>query len=207
MTMRTTEANNYFEKRNSIAYEYIEFFEEMGYILVLIPNNTKNIIKYFKMNVHMVVLSGGNNVNPNIYNSNDILNDVYDERDETEKKLVDISIKQNIPILGICRGFHFINTYFGGSLEHDIKEHVNIDHNLKSNLSILDNIVSNSFHNQGIKKNNISTKLNILAYTNDGYIEAFVNKELYLLGIQWHPERQNKKYDKKLIKKFLKGKI
>ena len=38
--MRVTQASNYFEKRNSLAFEYINFFESIGFIVLLIPNNT-----------------------------------------------------------------------------------------------------------------------------------------------------------------------
>ena len=65
--MRVTEANNYVEYRNSIAYEYISFFEDLGYLIILIPNNSVYIEKYFDNNIELVVLSGGNNVNPVIY--------------------------------------------------------------------------------------------------------------------------------------------
>ena len=45
MSMRVAEASNYNEKRNSIAFDYIEYFEKLGYLVQLIPNNSKNINK------------------------------------------------------------------------------------------------------------------------------------------------------------------
>ena len=205
--MRTTEAIGYSEYRSSIAYEYISFFEELGYMIILVPNNSKNIENYFDTDVVMVVLTGGNNVNPKLYHSNDKLDDVYIDRDNTEKILLDLSIKNNIKVFAICRGFHFINVYFGGSLSHNIKNHVNKNHTLLSKDKMLKDKNTNSFHNQAIVSENLPDFLNILAISEDNIIEAIINKEKTILGVQWHPERQEKEFDKELIKKFLKGKI
>ena len=53
-------------------------------------------------------------------------------RDKFEAKLVDLSIIKSIPILAVCRGFQFVNNYFGGSLEK-IKNHSNTNHKITFN--------------------------------------------------------------------------
>ena len=206
MSMRVTEATNYKEKRNSIAFDYIEYFEDLGYLIQLIPNNSKNIKKYFDDNTRAVVLIGGNNVNPKLYKSDDKLLDIYKERDNIEKKLLKHALKKEISVLGICRGFHFINVYYGGTITHNIPNHVNKNHKLLSKKKILNNKKTNSYHNQGITQKDLSNKLEVIARTEDGYIESFRHKKDKILALQWHPERQNKKFDKKLINQFLKGK-
>jgi len=205
MSMRVTEANNYKEERNSIAFEYIEYFEKLGFLVQLVPNNTNNIKKYFDRYTHAVVLTGGNNVNPKLYKSLENLFDVYNQRDNTEKALAKIALKKDISILGICRGFHFLNVYFGGKLTHYIKNHVNKTHTLYSKNTILNNKSTNSYHNQGITQDDLAKDLRVLAKSKDDFIEAFKHKKNKVLAVQWHPERQNKKFDKKLINKFLKG--
>ena len=92
--MRVAEASNYNEKRNSIAFDYIEYFEKLGYLVQLIPNNSKNINNYFDKEVKVVVLTGGNNVDPKLYKSKDKLTDVYIQRDITEKKTIEKSYKK-----------------------------------------------------------------------------------------------------------------
>ncbi|NOQ29829.1 MAG: hypothetical protein GQ570_01775 [Helicobacteraceae bacterium] len=206
MSTRVTEADNYSEKRNSIAYEYIDFFEKLGFLIYLIPNNTNNIKSYFKTKIDLIVLSGGNNVNPNLYNNNELLKDVYDERDTLEIELLHISQKNNIPLLGICRGFHMINVFFKGLISHNIKNHVNKNHILQSQNNILNDKETNSFHNQGIMINDLSDKLEIIALSDD-IVEMFIHKDKQILGIQWHPERQTNKFDKEIINKFLEGKL
>ena len=75
--MRVTEADSYTEYRNSIAYEYIEFLESLGFLVVLVPNNSNAIEQYFYEEIDLVVFSGGNNVDPSLYNGNTNLDDVY----------------------------------------------------------------------------------------------------------------------------------
>lgn len=205
--MRVTEAQNYKEERNSIAFEYINFFESFGFTIYLIPNNTNNIEKYFDNKIDLLILTGGNNVNPELYNCENNIDDVYVNRDMIEKDLVDLSLKKHIPILGICRGFHFLNIYFGGNLSHNIKNHVNEKHNIKSNIEILNNQNTNSFHNQAIKVSDLAKDLEIIAKSKDNIVEAFINRKKRILALQWHPERQNKIYDKEIIIEFLEGKL
>ena len=207
MSMRVTEASNYNEKRNSIAFEYIEFFESSGFFIQLVPNNTKYLSEYFYEKVEAVVLTGGNNVNPILYNSDERLEDIYDIRDQTELTLIQEAINKNIPILGICKAFHLLNVYYGGKISHDIENHVNKNHTLESSEFILNGKNANSFHNQGIYLNDLAESLEVIAKTKDDVVEAFEHKKDKVLAIQWHPERQNENYDRELINRFLKGKL
>ncbi|MCT7471125.1 gamma-glutamyl-gamma-aminobutyrate hydrolase family protein [Aliarcobacter cryaerophilus] len=207
MSMRVTEASNYKEERNSIAFEYIEFFESLDFFIQLVPNNTKYLSEYFHEKVEAVVLTGGNNVNPKLYKSDEKLEDVYDIRDETEQKLIQEAINKNIPILGICKGFHLLNVYYGGKISHNIENHVNKNHTLESSEFILNGKSANSFHNQGIYLNDLAKNLEAIAKTKDNIVEAFRHKKDKVFAIQWHPERQNENYDKELINRFLKGEL
>ena len=151
VSMRVTEAPSYVERRNSIAYEYIEFFERLGYLVILIPNNTSDIEKYFDEETELIVLSGGNNVDPKLYQGERNLSDVYPERDEAERKLVNFGVKRKIKILGICRGFQALNVFLGGTVNHRVKDHVNKCHTIRSGLNYLNNQKTNSFHDHGIE--------------------------------------------------------
>ncbi|MDA7591855.1 gamma-glutamyl-gamma-aminobutyrate hydrolase family protein [Pseudomonadales bacterium] len=209
LSMRVTESDSYSEFRNSIAYEYIEFFEKLNFLVILVPNNSTAIDKYFDDKIELVVLSGGNNVDPSLYQGDETLTDVYPERDGTEKEMFNTALKKNIKILAICRGFHAINVFLGGSISHNIKDHVNRFHKLLSNRSYLHNQETNSFHNQGIAMSDlfIQDKGVLLATTEDGFVEAATNTDRSILGIQWHPERQRKAFDIELIQNFLKGSL
>ncbi len=206
MSMRVTTAENYIEKRNSIAYDYIDFFETMGFQIILIPNNTNNLKRYFEEDIDLVVLGGGNNVNPKLYQSEKSLHDIFPERDDIEKTLLEMAIKNDIPLFGICRGFQFINVFFGGKLSHDTVGHVNKEHMLSSTLTILNHKTTNSFHNQGITINDLAEGLQSVA-ENNNCVEAFKHRSLKIFAVQWHPERQMKIFDQELVKTFLEGKI
>ena len=94
--MRVTEEASYKETRNSIAYEYIEFFEKLGYLVILVPNNSSLIKRYFNDKIDLVVFSGGNNVDPIQYSGDTNLDDVYTERDKIEQEMFSIAYKQCI---------------------------------------------------------------------------------------------------------------
>ena len=47
-------------------------------------------------------------------------NDVCDDHDQVQWKLMDRAMKMGLPVLGICRGMQFINVYFGGDLVQDL---------------------------------------------------------------------------------------
>ena len=203
LSMRVTEASNYFETRNSLAFEYIEFFERLGFLVIPVPNNSKHIEKYIEeLDVDGIVLTGGNNVNPSLYNGIEELESVYKQRDEVEGRLLDVAVKNNIPLLGICRGFHYINVHFGGTISHDVKNHVKKDHILISQNTLLNDTKTNSYHNQAILKHNLSSDFDVIAFTKDNVIETIYHKEHKILGVQWHPERQKMEQDKELFLDF-----
>jgi len=194
ISCRITEAINYFELRNSLSVDWIDFFNEINFIPILIPHGILNINNYLsKVRLDGVILSGGNNLNPKLYASNDILSSVYDIRDKNEFDIIKYCIKKDLPIIGICRGMFTINIFFNGGLTHNINNHVNVEHDV--NISRFNNYFGdkkkvNSFHNHAIKPKDIAPNLDIFAITDDGYIEGIFNSEKSIYGIQWHPERK-----------------
>ena len=66
-------------------------------------------------------------------------------------------------------------------------------------------LLVNSFHNQGVSEEGLSSKLKPFAVTKDGLVEGFFHQKKPLLAIQWHPDRRNPsaQYDIKLINTFL----
>ena len=113
VTMRIVQNNTYFEERDCISNDYINFLQEYGLNPVLIPNTLKNPIDYLlKMNCRGLILTGGDDI---LISCEEVLNKniiFRNNRDKTEYILLDYCIKNQIPILGICRGMQFINLYF-----------------------------------------------------------------------------------------------
>jgi len=185
---------------------YINFFEKLGILPIIIPNSTKNLQKYFELfKPDGIILSGGEDVNPDLYGGEKHKSfDVSELRDNTEFALIDYAVKNKLPLLGICRGFQIINVYFGGKLIQKINElesnknHLNPDiHTIVIDNKIInqkfnsETFVVNSFHNQGVDFKSLSNQLKSFAvYKNTELIEAFYHINLPILAVQWHPERQ-----------------
>lgn len=202
ISTRVTEESSYVEKRSALAYDYVSFFESLGFTLIPIPSNSDNIERYFELEPQGVVLSGGNTVCTRA-DTVDLPGGIYLERDRVEGALISGAIERRTPILGICRGMQFVNAYLGGSIRHRIGGHVANDHALLSNYSLWKDAAVNSYHDDGLRDEDLADGLDVLARSQDGFVEAFQHQKHPILGLQWHPERQNKAFDSDLIKHFL----
>lgn len=143
-----------------------------------------------------VILVGGGDVDPELYGQRNISsNNIEKEFDIKCIKCLDYFVKNNKPILGICKGLQIINVYFGGNLKQDIKNHnfptaMHAHKVVCKNKSSLiryygESFMVNSLHHQCIDK--LGSDLNISAISEDNVIEA-IEKE-NLIAVQWHPER------------------
>jgi len=207
--------------RDILENAYVKYFEGFGIKLIQIPNASQDIGLYFEeLPIKAIILSGGNDINPELYKQKPVnVRNLSIFRDNTERKLLEIAIKNGLPVLGICRGMQFINVFFGGRIIQNIKEqnrsevgHVATRHSVKitdHNLSELFGntmIGVNSYHNQGISKECLPPELKVFALSEkDGIIEGIHHQNYPIAGIQWHPERSGstKEYDKKIIKAFI----
>jgi len=188
ISLRVTNAPNYDEKRDSLSQEWPQFLESVDAIPIYIPNTLKDVTSFLE-NVHVdsLILSGGDNIGDN------------SERDQTEQQIIEYGIKNNIPIFGVCRGMQFINSYFGGSIHKTANSiHVGVKHQieiLNSNLSSMLNkklVEVNSYHYNIISDNVLANNLKVFAVCNtDKTIEGFFHKDLPIIGVMWHPERDS----------------
>ena len=197
--------NAHGSKINNLEANYVKLFNEFDMNLIQIPNDPKNLERYFDdLPIQCIVLSGGNDIHPSYYDGEVMegLNASL-ERDRTEEALLVMAIEKKLPVLGICRGMQFINVYFKGGLIVDIKEsvgdevsHVASDHEIfiadNGWIDLLgDRIMVNSYHNSGITKGTLSPELISFANAGDEVIEGFYHPTLPIVGIQWHPERES----------------
>ncbi len=197
ISSRIVKAKNYDEKRDAISHDWPPFLEKINSNIIFIPNTLNNVEDFLNdVGINGLILSGGDNIGDN------------QERDDTEKKILNFAIKYKIPLLGVCRGMQVINKYFDGSIEkNNDSSHVGTLHNV--NL-INDNIKSsikknslkvNSFHNNIITISTLGKNIEPFAITDkDKTIEGFFHKILPIVGIMWHPERDSS-YENQLIVK------
>ncbi len=136
-----------------------------------------------------IILSGGGNVGDSA------------ARDYIEGFVINYAIEQKIPLIGICRGMQAIILHFGGSLVAKTG-HVKTRHNM---LFKNQQIEVNSFHDFCVDDHTID--FNVLAHAEDGTIESVSHKEHQILGIMWHPERDEpfQAHDLNLFDSFIRG--
>lgn len=213
-------------ERVFINQSYVRAVENSGGVPIVIPVNTnKENIKRQIALVDGIIISGGIDVNPTLYNEEPIpgLGEVHPETDEFDIEAIRVTLEMKKPILGICRGLQVINIALGGTLYQDLNcsecskiKHIQntkpylgthyIEIKEKSHISeVLGNkILVNTYHHQSIKR--LGKELEAIAYSNDGIIEAIQGKgDTFLLGVQWHPELMIEKDERmlNLFKKFI----
>lgn len=193
--------SSYQERRDCIDQRLVCFLSECGYLPVGLPNNEELIPDYLRIiSPKAIVLSGGNSLEK--YGGN------APERDASDKYLIEKSIENNIPLIGICRGMQSILDYFDENLV-EVVGHVATRHLIKSNnpKNAFFNREINCYHNQGtycVTNEN----LKILAKSDDGVVKAIIHTNKPILGIMWHPEREKtfSSQDVKLFRSFIKNK-
>ena len=173
-------------------------------VFVPVPNQLIDLRSLVKTCVpDLIILTGGNNINPLSFGSDVRLDGLSPKRDEVEKALLDFALAKGIPVIGICRGFHFINVYLGGKLTLNLSNHrPGKDHSCQFDGKKY-NI--NSYHNHGIAPDDLAKELRPIGKTIDGkLIEAFAGPQI--LGVQWHPERPgaDKELFRLLVNEFIK---
>lgn len=211
------EKNKHGDAIGVLEQAYLHYFKTFGLKLLLIPNGS-DVDYYFKhFPIERVILSGGNDVDPLLYGGKrGESSSIAPERDATEKRMVELALQKNMPLLGICRGMQFLNVHFGGkliTLEDVFGEGAHppgMDHslNIVTDQDVFGSkVMVNSFHNQGLTQKELSPQLRMFAVSDEGIVEGFYHPSLPLVGIQWHPERRSPDtaFNEKLIAAFVNG--
>ena len=139
-----------------------------------------------------LILSGGNTL-VEYADATDKPENLSAERDAYEQALLKATLSTGKPVLGVCRGLQVINTYYNGQLTK-IKGHSGTRHRLVAeNSSIAFQFPSevNSFHDCAVSRAKLGKELIPLAHDAEDNIEAFCHLKDKVLGIMWHPEREN----------------
>lgn len=162
---------------------------------------------------HGVLLTGGEDVHPRFYNKPEYLrycypDDVSEQRDESEFRILKYTQDKKLPVLGICRGLQVANVYFGGTLIPDIPSFGKFNHSKVSGHDGYHNVQVdpnsqlgkiagastgevNSAHHQSAEL--VAPGLVANAISADGVIEGLEwlhpEDKPFLMLVQWHPER------------------
>lgn len=109
-------------KRCYVNQDYIRSIVKQGAVPMVIPiTDNDDIIEAQIRQVDALLLSGGQDVSPQLYNEDpqDKLGETLLSRDVFDFKLIEKAKERFIPILGICRGAQVLNVFHGGSLFQD----------------------------------------------------------------------------------------
>jgi putative glutamine amidotransferase len=150
-----------------------------------------------------VVISGGDDIPPSLYGEQvkAEINQESSERIWWERHVLDLFVRSERPLLGVCYGMQLINVHFGGSLYQDIHAECEkaLDHGGAGKTTFHKVAIDESSslfplfgaqtkvcstHHQGIKK--LAPGFRIAALSEDGIIESIERGNL--LAVEWHPE-------------------
>jgi putative glutamine amidotransferase len=193
-----------------VHHDYHKTVAANGGIPVILPFISPEITLDTLPLCNGIILSGGEDVDPQFYGQDPHvhLGPTLPDRDLVEIEIVKYAIRNNIPILAICRGVQILNVALGGTLIQDIPSQLNepIQHSQKverrrdthwvtvsENSKLfqilgLDQIRVNSLHHQALDK--VSNDLRVVAISSDGIVEAveYIHSSTFTIGVQWHPE-------------------
>ena len=196
ITQRIHFISEYNEYRDELDQRWSSLFANIGILQIILPNNSE----LFKskaidsLNLNGVILSGGE------FKENNDNNVGLKNRNEFENNLINHCIDNKIPIIGVCRGMQILNNFFGGKLEK-IDNHVGKYHEIKNLSRFPISKKVNSYHEFKLSKDKLPENFEIIATDLDGEIESILDKKNNLLGIMWHPER-NDPFDKNDLELF-----
>lgn len=157
-----------------------------------------------------LLVPGGADIDPDLYGEEklDVCGSTFRFEDEYDMELIKEAVKQNKPILAICRGMQIMNVLYGGTLYQDIPSQYKTQQNhsmledgvenfhtadlapdshLAGILGAFKDIKVNTSHHQAVK--DLAEGFKIVGRAPDGIPEAMENEDGSIICMQWHPER------------------
>jgi putative glutamine amidotransferase len=207
----------------SLSNDYVESVVKAGGIPVILPilSDEESIRRQIEL-LDGVLLSGGVDINPLVYNEEPSpkLGYIFPDKDTFDLLIVKIACELKKPILAICRGHQILNVAFGGTLYQDLSyidgsyikhQQQTKDGAASHTIDIIDgsilhnilgsSIITNSFHHQAIK--DLAPGFKVSAYSKDNVIEGIEKcNENFVIGVQFHPEIMATYNDDNMLKLF-----
>ena len=160
-----------------------------------------------------LVLTGGVDIEPALFNEerHPRTQEPDPTRDEVEFALLRQALDQDMPVLAICRGHQVLNVAMGGTLLQHIDDwshasikdpsaapgtdRVSARHEVEVTGALAalfgsSRVEVNSRHHQAVTPDRLAPGLEVLAMSDDGYVEGMSDpSKRWLMSVQWHPER------------------
>jgi putative glutamine amidotransferase len=152
-----------------------------------------------------VLIQGGGDIDPAHYGEEKRSDTVYGivaAHDEFELAVVREAVRQDKPLLAICRGIQLLNVALGGTLHQDLgdvlsdrESHWDTYHPVTltagSRLALAMDTTApqrcHSYHHQALR--DVALELTVVARAPDNTVEAVEHQDAqWIVGVQWHPE-------------------
>jgi N5-(cytidine 5'-diphosphoramidyl)-L-glutamine hydrolase len=187
ITMRVDFGEGQGEPRDCLAQDWANYMGSLcrNTVWMPLPNVGNAIVEYVQQwNLDGLIFSGGNDIGS------------VSVRDKTEFTLLDYAFRNELPIFGICRGLQLLQKHSGGTLARcQNNKHVARSHPVHLRADFLEfevpqKITVNSYHSWAVPVCNLATSMDLIAASDDGYVEALRHRNAPIAAVQWHPERE-----------------
>lgn len=171
----------------AVRTNHVDYFVHQSYCSLLRKYQFDYDFVYLTSNLSQYdgfLIPGGYDIDSKFYNEKPYAcQNISEEMDLLDQKIILYAVEHKKPLLGICRGLQSINVFLGGSLKQDMKQHQHENHFICFQNRFY---LVNSFHHQSILR--LAKNLDAIAYSIDGEIEIVRHRFLPILGVQFHPE-------------------
>jgi putative glutamine amidotransferase len=190
-------------RHHVVQVTYVKAVRKAGGIPVLLPMGDPADAAALVAQVDAVLVTGGADVNPDRYDAPDEHPETKPAdpaRDDFEIALITAAVRENVPLLCVCRGIQVLNVALGGTLQQHYEGHFDLPrYNEDAHEVRVDGGTTlakalgttqlgvNSLHHQALDA--LAPSLRPVAYSDDGLVEGVeVEGCAFALGVQWHPE-------------------
>ena len=179
---------------DSFTYNLVQYFSELGQEVVVERNDKISLKEIKNLNPEFLVLSPG----PCTPNEAGISLEIVS------------NFKGKIPILGVCLGHQSVGQAFGGKITHAKTimhgKTSDIHHTNKGVFKGLSNpFTATRYHSLVIDRESLPDCFEITAWTDDMEIMGIRHKELFIEGVQFHPESILSDHGHDLLRNFIKN--
>ncbi|MDI6879985.1 MAG: gamma-glutamyl-gamma-aminobutyrate hydrolase family protein [Desulfitobacteriaceae bacterium] len=201
--------HDYSQNRLFQTKAYVQAVVEAGGLPLLVPFfRAGQMNEELAQKLNGLMLTGGADIDPFFFGEPMLAatKEIDPERDEWEIALIQEFLRNDKPILGICRGMQVLNVAAGGSIYQDISSRPGTwkhrqqapswypTHSVQiipesKIVQVLNQQVLrvNSYHHQAVK--DVAPGFKVNARSEDGIIEGIESEDkLWVFGIQWHAE-------------------
>jgi gamma-glutamyl-gamma-aminobutyrate hydrolase PuuD len=188
-------------------------------VMVPVVEGTEACLSQYMEEMRGLLLVEGEDIEPQRYDHDEsnlrYLEKTHPLKDDIEVRLARHALRNDLPILGICRGSQLLNVIYGGSLYGDVQKekrsdlkHINYGEHYDEYRHLVrivpgtpleewyrrPTLEVNSYHHQGIRR--LGRHLQAMAHAEDGLVEAFYDpRHRFVVGLQFHPERMLEEYE------------